>query len=263
MEQNVNQDLIEKYKDALEGKETPQEPGTQDANVEVQQEKESSIQKLKRQRNEARDAVSRLEGKIEALASQINQQPSVPKTKDEEVENLRYLALTDEKVQEAPGVANQAVLELAKKIADEKVKEVESRMRAELQSTVKNYTELQNTQMQIQQEFGAEAFNKEGDLYQVANAIVAQEKQAWSANYGDKVEFPPKLYVAAFHEARARLPKPEPVAEETTKPTPDQMVEGGGYLPSADDLATIKSAATKAGNVEDAFSAVSRRLGYE
>ena len=111
-------------------------------------------------------------------------------------------------------------------------------------------------------DFEFSAFDVDGDLYKMADAICAGYKQRHFAKYGNNVEFPSDLIMASFREARARMPKPEIRAEETTKPAPEDMIEGGGVYPSADELATIKAAAINNKNPDDAIRAISRSLGY-
>ena len=258
MAENPNQDLIDKYREAITNPGGEQPQVTKDS-VETQ-EKESSIQKLKRQRNEARAAVERLTGRLESIEARLGQPAAPAATKDDEVDNLRHLAFTDDKINEMPGVSNQAVLELAKKAYAEEIAKAKEELRLEMQGHVNQANDKAQIERDIQAEFGPEAFVADGELFQTAKALFDQSCQAFRQKYGNNVAIPRELYMNAYYQARSILPKPEVKAEETQNPAPEDMLEGGTNFPSADELATIKAAATKAGNTDDAFKAVARNL---
>ena len=253
-----DEDVVEKYKDALEPQ--PEQGKPEDAEV-VQAEKLSNIQKIKQQRDEAMSALSQLQGEVSVLKEAMlnkQQKPQVEPADLKEIEDYKLLAFSDETAQEKPGVANQAVMKLAEKIADQKVKAIKEELRQEFSGQMTHNNEQQAVWSEINQMYPG--LTTESDHYKLADSIMAQHKANWKAKYGNK-PIDTSFYKLSFLEAARLLPQDTPV-QGNEAPKPEELVEGVSTVASADDLATMKKSALSQGNTEDAFKLVSRSLGF-
>jgi hypothetical protein len=210
--------------------------------AEMQAERESSIQKLKRQRAEARQEADQyrqrfmdLESRFRDLETRVTQgtngahgAKSVNSWQDLSPDQLRQYATTPEFVSENPHVAINAAMLYAQKLFDEKsetlTKDIENRVFKRFQ----NDEARREVVGRIKGDFGAEALDGESDLFALADQKyrALQKRYVFSPEDQEKFDSHHEMKYLAVREAAeelgisprsrqggasgARLPSPRP-----------------------------------------------------
>lgn len=227
--------------------------------------RESSIQKLKRERRAAFDENAQLRNELSSIRDEIRQLREATPQKSSGVQNrwedlseaeLWKIATDNETASTSPAMMANALYHLQKKQLAAELSRKADELKKEIFGTLQRGTATADIVRKIKQDFGEDALQEGSELFDLADAKYRQELQ----RYGESVRENPMTMYRVVREAKEQLDalnkKPHP-----TKPVgpPPEERSGGTSENAADRIAEQKSALTK-GDWRGALRSVSRGL---
>lgn len=229
--------------------------GSQAHSDEADRRGESSIQRLKRQKQEAEDFASSLLQKVEGLERKIDQMgqqaPSQAQSEtNDDLSRLQHMAFSNDPTEIPEDQARYALHELFMK----KMEGMESKILGQVNEAVNGRFQTQqqytNTERQILDLCGPDALNPQGDMARTAMQILARDGVSNSTATPDQ-------WKTAFLEANARLGQVRAEDSQTETPPPTE-IQG---TPASTGTADYTAAKEKALQDNDPDGAIKAMVG--
>ncbi len=237
----------------------------------------SGLQRLKREKAQLQSTLEDMSKRMASLEQQVTQSASQqPQASSNDpstwsLSDLESYATRQDVIEEAPHAANQAMLLAMKKMLKDSMNEVRGELRNEYTETFTQRQQADAVKDSITRDFGQDAWNTDGELFQEADLIYRQYQNKFGKPGKDgQVELDPYYLRTAFLEAKQNLSAREsqealraetPVEQAVNQPqgpAPQDRVEGMSEG-IADALAERRQA-VEAGDVQGAFQSVARSM---
>lgn len=200
------------------------------------------VDRLKKQRDEARREATDMRNEMQQLRSQvemINQKLTGPvkngngNPEDVSMEDLYRYATNEEYATQKPHMAMTAALNYAKKLVNQEKDKIRQDVLNEVLGTIQQKEDDKAIYQSIVNDFGVNALDQDSDLFQLADKKYRLLQQRYGAKEVDqKPAFKKLVFSEAYKELGLDRPKepsaPQNSALKPKAPPPEAQLEGAG-----------------------------------